>query len=487
METGTEGVSNARGASRALSFAPLLPFLGGAALYLVLLAVGQKLLNDPDSYWHLVVGRWIIDHGAVPHADPFSFTFAGKPWIAKEWLSQLIYVGAYNLAGWTGMVVLAAAAIALAYAILARFLQENLAPVAVLLFVAVAFLLAAPHSAARPHALALPVMVAFVGGLARAADRGRTPSLWLLPLMTLWANLHGGFTLGLLLVGAIGLDTIVAAAPAERLRAAGRWVGFGLLALAAACITPYGPESILVTFRILGLGPALAIIEEWRPQNFGALAGFEVALLAALGLALWRGFTLSPVRILILLGLLHLALSAQRNGEVLGLLAPLILARPLALQFPKLRVDPEENNAGRPALLTSAVIVALLIPGTIALSLVMAYAPNPRNTPAAAVAAITAAGAGPVFNDYGFGGYLVHAGIPTFIDGRTELFGGDFVLRHHRAVTLADLPGLLRLLDEYKIGATLLAPETPAVAYLDRDAGWRRLYADDVAVVHVRR
>jgi hypothetical protein len=478
---------NAAGSLRTIPLAPLLPILIGAALYLVLLAVGQKLLNDPDSYWHLSVGRWIIDHGAVPYADPFSFTFAGKPWIAKEWLSQVLYHGVFDLAGWTGMVVLTAASIALAYALLARFLRDDLAPIAVLLLTAIAFLLATPHSAARPHALALPVMVAFVGGLVRATDGGWTPSLWLLPLMTLWANLHGGFTLGLLLVGAVGLDAIVTATPAERLRIAGRWIGFGLLALAASCITPYGPESIFVTFRILGLGPALAIIEEWRPQDFSVLAGFEVTLLAGIGLALWQGFKLHPVRILIILALLHLALSAQRNGELLGLLTPLILARPLASQFPTLRSHPEENSPGRPALLANAVIVALLIPATVAFSRVTAYAPDPRITPAAAVVTITAAGVGPVFNDYGFGGYLVHAGIPTFIDGRTELYGGDFVLRHHRAVTLADLPGLLRLLDAYRIGATLLAPQTPAVAYLDRDAGWRRLFTDDVAVVHVRR
>jgi hypothetical protein len=76
--------------------------------------------------------------------------------------------------------------------------------------------------------------------------------------------------------------------------------------------------------------------------------------------------------------------------------------------------------------------------------------------------------------------------VPPFIDGRTELYGGDFMLRHYRAVTLADLRDFLRLLDEYRIGATLLAPRTPAVALLDRLPGWKRVYADDIAVVHQR-
>src|SRR5262249_56189050 len=113
-------------------------------------------------------------------------------------------------------------------------------------------------------------------------------------------------------------------------------------------------------------------------------------------------------------------------------------------------------------------------------------APNAQVTPAAALAAIERARPGPVFNDYIFGGYLIYAGVPPFIDGRTELYGGDFTARHHRAVTLADVPGFLRMLDQYKIGATLLPPDRPAVALLDRLAGWERLYADPIAVVHVR-
>ena len=103
------------------------------------------------------------------------------------------------------------------------------------------------------------------------------------------------------------------------------------------------------------------------------------------------------------------------------------------------------------------------------------------------MAALTRANPGPVFNDYGFGGYMISAGVAPFIDGRAELYGGAFVARHHRAVTLENLPDLLKLLDEYNIGATLLPPTRPAVALLDRLPGWERLYSDELAVVHVRK
>ena len=92
-----------------------------------------------------------------------------------------------------------------------------------------------------------------------------------------------------------------------------------------------------------------------------------------------------------------------------------------------------------------------------------------------------------MLNDYRFGGYLIFAGIPTFIDGRGELYGGRFIARYNRDLALADLTDFLKLLDEYRIDATLLAPDTPAVKLLDRLPDWKRVYADGVAVVHKRR
>ena len=385
----------------------LVPLAVGGVLYLVLMIAGDSLLNDADSYWHVVVGRWMVAHRAFPTADPFSFTFAGAPWIAKEWLSQVLYAGADAVAGWAGMVALAAASVALAFALLTRFLAGRLRPPYAFLFAVAAFLLAAPHVTARPHALAFPVMVAWVAGLVRAADEKRAPSLWLLPLMVLWANLHGGFTFGIMMVGALGLDAVVSAPSDARLRTALQWTGFGLLALAAGCLTPYGWQPMLMTVRILGLGPALSIIGEWRPADFSHLGGLEIVLLAGLGAALWRGVTLPPVRIVILLGLVHMALSAERNGEIFGLVAPLVVAGPLAAQFAYLRAAPETRATTATIATAVAALLVVLVPATFALSAALHYAPNPKMTPAAAVAALKKADPGHVLNQYDFGGYLV--------------------------------------------------------------------------------
>ena len=105
--------------SRAPAWRAAFPWLVAAAVYAMLQLLGQRLLNDPDSYWHLVVGQQILATWSFPHADTYSHTMAGAPWIAKEWLSQVIYATAYALGGWTAVVAAAAAAIALAFGLLA--------------------------------------------------------------------------------------------------------------------------------------------------------------------------------------------------------------------------------------------------------------------------------------------------------------------------------------------------------------------------------
>jgi hypothetical protein len=467
-----------------LGWRELMPWLVAVLVYVVILAAGNNLLADADTYWHVTIGRWILDHHQVPHADAFSFTAFGKPWIAQEWLAQVMLAGAANLAGWTGVVALAAAAAALSFGLLTRWLAEELAPRVVLILVALTFMLVTPHLVARPHVLAWPVMTFWVMGVIRAVDRRTPPPLALLPVMVLWANLHGSFTLGLVFAVAAALEAVLAAPSGERRVVAFIWARFVVLAVIASGITPYSFESLATTWRILSLGGALSVIGEWQPADFSHFGGLEAVLLGAVALALVTGFTLSPVRALMVLGIAHLALSAARNNDVLGWLAPVLLAAPLAARFPAIRATSGETAA--PHRLLAMLLVALLVPATAALSAARQYTPSPDVTPAAAVAALRQSGAHRVLNDYNLGGYLVYAGLPTFIDGRTELFGADFLLRYVRDTQLKNIPDFLKLLDDDNIDATLLMPSTPAVAFLDRQPGWQRLYADDTAVVHVR-
>ena len=461
----------------------VLPLAVGVGVYFLLLFAGNRLLGDPDTQWQITIGRWILAHGMVPESDIYSFTMVGQSWISTQWLAQVAFALAHRVTGWTGPVVLAAGAIAATFALLTKFLGARLTPAATVMIVAGALVLTAPHLLARPHVLALPVLVVWVGGLIAAGDRGEAPSPWLLPLMTLWANLHGGFVFGLALIAPIALDAVWRKDPAARKSLAWRWIGFACGALAVSCLTPYGWNALLASGKILSLGQALPLIGEWHPVSFGRLGAFEICLLGLLGLALWRGVVLPPLRIVLLLGLLHMALSATRNVEVLALVAPIVLAAPLARQIGG------PDDAGEPRRPTPLHVAAALwiCAATLLMASLGHYAPADRNSPVAAVAELKRLHVSRVFNDYDFGGYLIANDVPTFIDGRTELFGEKFVVDHHLASELIEPDQFFTMLGDYKIEATLLRTQSAAAKLLDHLDGWRKVYGDGIATIHLRR
>ncbi|MBZ0096884.1 MAG: hypothetical protein K8H75_16130 [Sulfuricella sp.] len=474
------------------------PLIVGCLAYLGFLAYGKGLLGDPDTYWHVAAGRWILDHGAIPFQDPFSHTMRGAPWMAHEWLSEVILALAHQAGGWAGVVAVTALAFASTLAILTRFLLKNFEPVHVLMFVAFAAMMAAPHLHARPHVLAMPLMVIWTAHLVRASDQGTTPSLWLLPVMALWANLHGGFTLGLALSLAFALEGVLSARKINQTAKAARYwglfVGFSFI---SALLTPHGIKGILFTLQILGGSYALDNIGEWQSPNFHSVQPLEIWLLFGLVVALHQGLRFPIIRLVLLLGLLHLALKHSRNIELIGLLTPLFLAAPLARQWRErsaagrqlAKMDLFFQSLAQPtSRLTAAVTVAGLALITLLVVRLDTLRPEETVTPSAAVQAVRKAHlTGLVLNEYGFGGYLIYSGIAPFIDGRADMYGDDFLKEYIEAVSLKSADGLPKLLQKYRIEWTLMPPESAAVALLDHLQEWRRLYADKVAVVHVKK
>ena len=480
MNTGAVAASS--GKASILGQVPAWLWLG-IGVYALVLSSGSALLRDSDTYWQIAVGQWILDHHAVPRVDIYSFTKAGEPWMSSSWLAQVLYAASYNLAGWTGPAVLAASCIAATFALLAHLLGRRIPAAWAIVVALVALMLSYGHFLARPHVIALPVMLAWAYGLISASERGEAPSPWLLPLIALWANLHGGFVFGLVLTGACALDALWNADGVRRKSVALRWAAFGVGALVACCATPYGWGSLLAARKILDLGELLRLIYEWMPADFSKLGLFELTLLALIGAALYSGVKLSPPRIALALGLLHMALSHVRNIEIFALLLPIVVLAPVASQF---GLRPAWSaRAGLPVPTTAAI--ALLLGGwTWLLSANTAIAVPESQAPAAAVEAMRAHAPKRVLNDLPFGGYLIWRQIPVFVDGRAELYGEAFDMAFYRAMQLKDVNELLDMLKKWDIDAVLLTPHTPAVSLLDHSAGWRRAYADGNAVLHVR-
>ena len=445
-----------------------------AMLSLALFAPG--VLNDGDTPMHIGAGNWMIDHRAIPSVDPFSFTRAGAPWVAHEWLAELVMATAFRLAGWSGVLAATALAASLAVFNLARHLGRRLPAGATTVLLVLAAGCFTPDLLARPHILALPVFEAWTAGLFAARDENRPPPWRLLPLMVLWANLHGGFIIGLALVGPLAIEAALTQ-PARWRGIAVSWGGFLLAATCAALLTPHGLTGLIFPFQLARMD-GLSDIGEWRPTDFGTLTVFELILVAGLYVTLSRPVRLPPTRIVILLVLMHMALQHTRHQMLVGVIVPLLLAGPFGAALAT-----NDGSRARAWRIAGTLGIAALLVARLTVPVVASDSPS---TPVSALAHVPPAFAqSPVFNEYDFGGFLIFAHVRPFIDGRADMYGSAF-LREYEAVTRPDKAALEHVFAREHIAWTLLSPTNPAVALLDALPQWCRVYADTVAVVHAK-
>ena len=134
-----------------------------------------------------------------------------------------------------------------------------------------------------------------------------------------------------------------------------------------------------------------------------------------------------------------------------------------------------------------AGLAVVLAAGTVAYASVHRYEPSLRSSPVAAVTELKKLNLTRVLNDYDFGGFLIANGVAPFIDGRTELYGEKFFVDHNAASGLMEPENLFRLLEQYKIEATLMRTQSAATKLLDHVDGWQKIYADDIATIHLRK
>jgi hypothetical protein len=452
----------------------VMAFCAMFALVLFLTAI----LDDGDTYWQIRAGEWILDHLAIPATDPFSFTAGDRPWFAHEWLAETLMALAYRAGGISGVMIEAATTTGLTAAILMHYLRRFLPGIYAVLGVAVALSNAAPSLLARPHLLAWPCLALWCGGLMVARSNRTAPSPWLLPVMLIWVNLHGSFMVGLLLLIPFMIEALL---DTPRPRVITSWTVFILAAWAVALLNPDGVAGVLFPFHMVGMNN-LAWIGEWQPTDFSWLQPLEFVILAGLVLGLTGMVRLPPIRLLMLLGLIHGALTHARNEQLLGILGVLILAEPLGASLgrgPAATLGKAWRRVATGSVLLAAA--ALLIRVTVPLAperTGVAFAVTLANLPASLRAK-------PVLNDYSLGGALIFQGVSPFIDSRADLYGDAFLTRY-RAIIFPERDALDRALSEYGIAWTIFPAGQHIVPILDQKPGWRRLLTAGGLVIHVR-
>ena len=455
------------------------------ALVAVLFTYGVVLfapavLNDPDTYWHIEAGRWILDHRAVPHTDPFSFTMAGHPWVAHEWLSEVLMALAYRSLGWDGVVILFGAAAGATVGCLARYLAHRMHLLAAALTLMLGAACVSPSLLARPHLLALPLLALWTTGLLRAQE-SRTPPPWrLLALMLMWANLHASFVFGLALIAPIAADAFIDANH-EAWRASRDWALFFAAALATALVTPHGWHGLVFPFQLASMH-LVSSIGEWRPLDLNSLEPIEPAIATLLYVVVSRRVWISVLRWLILAGLLYLAYRHSRHEMLAGIVGAAVIAEPLGRAFGSAPAEVAARHLSWRDIAVGLACAALLT--------VLRFAhPIERGdgtiSPVSALASVPAdVRRAPVFNSYEFGGYLIFMHVRPFVDGRADMYGDAFMSTYLDAIG-QDRTAFDRLLRQYRIRWALLATRSAGARMIAMLPGWRLIHRDEAAAVFV--
>lgn len=451
-----------------------LVLLVGVLLVPAVLGSSGTIFNDGDVSWHIASGQWILDHRAIPHSDPFSFTWAGKPWTPIEWLSEVVYASGYRLAGYAGVAAIVTAALIALHALVCVGARRAVGAIAALGTIVAMDAVLIPMMLARPHLLTWPLLAGWTLLMLRARERDRAPPLVAALLMTLWANLHGSFLMGLAIAGVFGLEALIASGAHGR--ALRQWLVFGLACVVALFINANGFEGVAHPIRILGLSN-IRLIDEWKPSSLAVTPFFFAVFAITLVLIAWKRPRLHWIRWLLLAGLLTLALLQQRHQPVLAIVAAMILPQ----GFARGRVLASQPGRERWMVAAGAVLL-VLVRGAMPLS-----PPANEANPWALIAAVPRdLRAQPVLNGYSMGGPLILSGIRPYIDGRGDLYGDAFTIDYAH-ISSGDAAAFARAVQQWDIRWAILPNRSKAlIGVIDRSPGWRRIARDEVGVVYVR-
>lgn len=452
-----------------------------------MICVHRAAVADPDIWWHLRVGEWILQHHAVPRVEIFSAPLAGTPWLAYSWLFELVVVKLFYRLGLVGILAYTAGmivAITAAVYHLVRRLQGDFTLRVLFTFVPLFSLL--PIYTPRPWHFSILFFVLELDILMHVRKTGRLRELAWLPLIfALWANIHIEFVYGLFVLGLALVESVVARRWAgATVRTQPVWVGYALLAsLLATLANPFGWGIYGVVYNLVTQGGGLTQVSEMQALPFRNVANYCVLVLtlAAAGALAWtRRFRWFESGLFLFA--VVLSFRSQRDVWLIAVVAAAILASTIT--------GSDRNQAPSPRFGATLAIVAaalMIVVGFCVMKVNNAVL-NERVTsvmPVRAVEAIRTNGyAGPLYNDFNWGGYLIWAlRMPVIIDGRTNLYGNE---RMDRSIATWGAQPDWASDPELKSAGLVIGPVTaPLTQLLRMDSHYKLVYEDKLAAVFV--
>jgi hypothetical protein len=476
-----------------LKLAVSFPALLGAILVGLVFYQLRGFRVDPDLWWHIRIGQDILRTNHWPTTDSFSFTAAGTPWIAYEWLGDVTigYIAKFGLPALCALLILLGGAITVSLYYYASLCAKNCK--AGFLSVIVLSLFALGNFNLRPQMFGFLFLVITLIVLEHFRQ-GRSKALWIVPpLFLLWVNTHGSWIIGicvicLTLVGGLfsfELGSVEGVRWSERERTQLELALLGALAMVP--LTPYGTQLCTYPFLTASSIPlGVANVTEWFPMPFNTMWG--------------KAFLTVLVGSLILQTVYHFKFRVQQwalgiGGAVMAcmhmrfvLLFVPFFAPILATMFARW-LQPYRREIDKFAL--NALLIAAVV-----LAMVRSF-PTPAQLqhaveiqfPVGAVNFLRRYPVkGPIFNNYSYGGYLIN-NLPeqkVFMDGREDLYEFEGVMGDYLQV-MGLKPAAFPVLKFYGVRICILERGEPLAVVLEEHPDWMRIYYDDSSVIFERR
>ena len=463
----------------------------------------SRPMSDADFWFYLKTGEYILKTGSIPSTELWSFTFPGNPYIAHGWLSGVLFYPIFTSVGPKFLIFVFALLVAIAFWI--AFKRANSHPIIAGAATLAAVWATMPNVGVRPRVFTILFTSIFLAVLGRFAKGIKDRWIWvLIPLIPLWVNLHGGFFIGLMLIGltAIGMLLDYRAGVLEQpetLRSRLRVLAIVFVGcVLAGLLNPYGIRPYTAPLTLLGSSLWQDLIVDWLSPNFHLpqtrpLMFLILATVAVFGLSPKRP---KPSELLLFLATLYSTLKIQRNAVVFVLVAAPMFADYFQFWFDSTRFGKNFATARRSssnqrmAVMFSIAFLLLLVPFVVKLKSTVYSTPTQYSlrVPVKAVEYLNQNGiAGNTFTAPNvWGGYLIWAAPnnPVYIDGR-DAYPDTFVKEFVDIIGgRVDWRGPF---NQRGVQIVLVEPKTYLARQLGEASEWEKVYEDEMSLVFKRR
>ncbi|MFA6317012.1 MAG: hypothetical protein WC943_06300 [Elusimicrobiota bacterium] len=453
--------------------------LGLFAVLAGVIAVKSYLDVDNDLFFHLVEGERIVEHGRIPLEEDLSFTAAGQPMVATEWLGQAVMHILFRAAGYHGLVIFHTMLVVGGLLLLWRTM-EGASPGSRAFLLALTTMGLLPFCSVRLHYYTFLFFSAFLYWTRRWEEGASWPVWAMAASLLAWANIHGGFMAGWAILAAVcGLDL-------WKTRKA--WSLAPLAAgTLACCIHPSGVKAFVYPIWFLFKAPpGRSLILEWLPVDFTEKPA--LAWLVMIACLAWAGIGSLKTRFpwaLLTIGLLVEALRGRKLIPLFLFAAAATLAARTRQALPEPWMERSLRAGALVILLAFSWVVLRRAP---ALSFPDPAAGWERGYPKAAVEMIGRDYAGRrLFHTYAWGGYVLYKlspGTKDFIDGRLEPFW-EVLDKDYRTIN-EGRPGWRAVMEKHGIEVALIQPTSMLAHNLVADPAWKPVFSDRMAIMFVR-